>query len=421
MPTGKTSTRRSRGAAPTPDATAPAAAAANAPAAAAANGNRTNGDRTNGTRATGARANGARSTGARSNGTRTAATRAGQDAEAPARRTAAAKGAAGAPAAKGGRATSRTGGTSRLRTATGKRVDPGQMAVAEQQSREGLKERTEEGHRKAGRTPPSEMPAADGGAARSKGATRIAWDESIRDRGPVPVTEDEKLLATPDADDASVGRPADFTRTDPWRVMRIMSEFVEGFDTLSSVRRGVSVFGSARTGPDDPQYHAAVEVGRLLAEAGFAVITGAGPGIMEAGNKGAREGNGHSVGCNIELPFEQGSNPYVDTLVNFRYFFVRKTMFIKYSCAFIIFPGGFGTLDELFEALTLIQTGKISQFPVILFGRHYWAGLIRWIQSRVLGDGKISPGDLDLLLVTDDPKEAVDAVVRAYEAQRTAR
>jgi uncharacterized protein (TIGR00730 family) len=126
---------------------------------------------------------------------------------------------------------------------------------------------------------------------------------------------------------------------------------------------------------------------------------------------------GHSVGCNIELPFEQGANPYVDTLVNFRYFFVRKTMFIKYSVAFIIFPGGFGTLDELFEALTLIQTGKISQFPVILFGRHYWAGLIRWIQSRVLVEGKISPGDVDLLLVTDDPREAVDAVVRAYRAQ----
>jgi hypothetical protein len=199
--------------------------------------------------------------------------------------------------------------------------------------------------------------------------------------------------------------------------MRIMGEFIEGFDTLSTIRAGVTIFGSARTGPDDPQYRAAEEVGRLLAEAGFAVITGAGPGIMEAGNRGARLAGGHSVGCNIELPFEQGANPYVDTLVNFRYFFVRKTMFIKYSVAFIIFPGGFGTLDELFEALTLIQTGKIRQFPVILFGRHYWAGLIRWIQSRVLVEGKISPGDVDLLIVTDDPREAVDAVVRAYRAQ----
>jgi uncharacterized protein (TIGR00730 family) len=139
---------------------------------------------------------------------------------------------------------------------------------------------------------------------------------------------------------------------------------------------------------------------------------------MEAGNRGARDGGGYSVGCNIELPFEQGNNPYVDTLVNFRYFFVRKTMFIKYSVAFVVFPGGFGTLDELFEALTLIQTGKLYQFPVILFGRRYWAGLIRWLQTRVQGEGKISPGDVDLMLLTDDPREAVDAVVRAYEAQR---
>jgi hypothetical protein len=175
-------------------------------------------------------------------------------------------------------------------------------------------------------------------------------------------------------------------------------------------------------GPDDPQYKHAVEVGRLLAEAGFSVITGAGPGIMEAANMGAREGGGKSIGCNIELPFEQGANPYVDTLVNFRYFFVRKTMFIKYSVAFIIFPGGFGTLDELFEAVTLIQTGKIFQFPVVLFGRHYWAGLIRWLRARVLGEGKISDGDLDLMLLTDDPREAVKAVVAAYGAQtETAR
>ena len=307
-------------------------------------------------------------------------------------------------------------GTRRLRTATGKRVDPDQLAAAGQQALDGLRERTEEGHRKAGRTPPSE--ALDGAAAgRSKGQSRVALDESIRDYHHTgAVTEDEKLLTTP-SQDRGVGAPADFTRTDPWRVMRIMGEFIEGFDTLSTIRAGVTIFGSARTGPDDPQYRAAEEVGRLLAEAGFAVITGAGPGIMEAGNRGARLAGGHSVGCNIELPFEQGANPYVDTLVNFRYFMVRKTMFIKYSVAFIIFPGGFGTLDELFEALTLIQTGKISQFPVILFGRHYWAGLIRWLQARVLGEGKISPGDVDLLIVTDDPREAVDAVVRAYRAQ----
>src|SRR5690606_10531270 len=171
------------------------------------------------------------------------------------------------------------------------------------------------------------------------------------------------------------------------------------------------------TGPEDPSYHAAQETARLLGAEGFSIITGAGPGIMEAANKGARAAGAHSIGCNIELPFEQGANPYVDTLINFRYFMVRKTMFIKYSVAFIIFPGGFGTLDELFEALTLIQTGKIYQFPVVLFGRHYWAGLLRWLQTRVVAEGKISPSDLDLILLTDDPAEAAQAVIDAYRAQ----
>jgi uncharacterized protein (TIGR00730 family) len=234
-------------------------------------------------------------------------------------------------------------------------------------------------------------------------------DQAIRD---LPtLTEDEKLLQSPHSDLGA------FTRSDPWRVMRITSEFVEGFDALADITKGVTIFGSARTGPDDPQYEAACETARLLAVAGFSIITGAGPGIMEAANKGAKLGGGHSVGCNIELPFEQGANPYVDTLVNFRYFFVRKTMFIKYSNAFIIFPGGFGTLDELFEALTLIQTGKIFQFPVVLFGRHYWAGLVRWMSSKLAGEGKISPGDLDLLLLTDDPAEAAQAVIDAHAAQ----
>ena len=288
------------------------------------------------------------------------------------------------------------------RTAGGKKASPEVLAEASANSREGMRERTEAGHRMAGRTPPSEK-----SPARSSGAVRVV-DDSIRSYA--PITEDEKLLqAGSDRDD--------FTRTDPWRVLRIMGEFIEGFDNLAHVRRGVSIFGSARTHPDDPQYTAAQEVARLLAEAGFAIITGAGPGIMEAANKGAKLGGGASIGCNIELPFEQGSNPYVDTLINFRYFFVRKTMFIKYSNAFIIFPGGFGTLDECFEALTLIQTGKIYQFPVIMFGRHYWAGLIRWIQSRVLGESKISAGDLDLILLTDDPREAAHAVIQAWEAQ----
>ena len=225
-----------------------------------------------------------------------------------------------------------------------------------------------------------------------------------------PMTEDEKLLQTPSPGES-------FTKTDPWRVMRITAEFVEGFDTLATVERGVTICGSARISPDDPHYAAAQEVARILAENGFAIITGAGPGIMEAANKGARMAGGRSIGCNIELPFEQGANPYVDTLVQFRYFFVRKTMFIKYSVAFIIFPGGFGTLDELFEAVTLIQTGKISQFPVILFGRRYWAGLIRWLQARVLAERKIAAGDIDLMVLTDDPAEAANAVIRAYESQ----
>jgi len=288
------------------------------------------------------------------------------------------------------------------RTASGKKASPEVLAEASATAREGMRERTEAGHRMAGRTPPSEK-----SPARSSGAVKVV-DDSIRSYA--PVTEDEKLLQ------AGSDRN-DFTRTDPWRVMRIMGEFIEGFDNLAHVQRGVSIFGSARTHPDDPQYQAAQEVSRLLAEAGFAIITGAGPGIMEAANKGAKMGGGASIGCNIELPFEQGSNPYVDTLINFRYFFVRKTMFIKYSNAFIILPGGFGTLDEAFEALTLIQTGKIYQFPVIMFGRHYWAGLIRWIQSRVLGESKISPGDLDLILLTDDPQEAAHAVIQAWEAQ----
>jgi uncharacterized protein (TIGR00730 family) len=234
-------------------------------------------------------------------------------------------------------------------------------------------------------------------------------DQAIRDR-PM-LTEDEKLLQPAQSDQGA------FTHSDPWRVMRIMSEFVEGFDALADITKGVTIFGSARIGPDDPHYAAAQETARLLAAQGFSIITGAGPGVMEAANKGAKAGGGHSVGCNIELPFEQGANPFVDTLVHFRYFFVRKTMFIKYSNAFIIFPGGFGTLDELFEALTLIQTGKIYQFPVVLFGTAYWDGLLQWIRSRVAAEGKISAGDLDLLVITDDPAEAAQAVIDAHAAQ----
>jgi uncharacterized protein (TIGR00730 family) len=297
---------------------------------------------------------------------------------------------------------------SKPRTAAGKQASPASRTRAEKESLAGLKARTTEGHRKAGREPDDGARVSSGARAVRRMDPRLV-DQAIRDRP--TLTEDEKLLQSPE------GELGGFTTSDPWRVMRITSEFVEGFDALAGITKGVTIFGSARTGPDDAQYDAARETAKLLAEQGFSIITGAGPGIMEAANRGAKEGGGHSVGCNIELPFEQGANPYVDTLVNFRYFFVRKTMFIKYSNAFIIFPGGFGTLDELFEALTLIQTGKIYQFPVILFGRHYWAGLVRWITSRLVGEGKISPGDLDLLLLTDDPAEAAQAVIDAHAAQ----
>jgi uncharacterized protein (TIGR00730 family) len=295
------------------------------------------------------------------------------------------------------------------RTATGKAGSTTTRNQAEQDSREGYMTRTEEGHRAAGRAPGTAEPLVSSGARKVRRPARLV-DEDIRPR-PM-LTEDEKLLQGPVRDLEG------FTRSDPWRVMRITAEFVEGLDALSGITKGVALFGSARTGPDDPMYVAARETARLLAAQGFSIITGAGPGIMEAANRGARDAGGHSVGCNIELPFEQGSNPYVDTLVQFRYFFARKTMFIKYSNAFIIFPGGFGTLDELFEALTLIQTGKIYQFPVILFGRHYWAGLVRWLTSRMAAEGKISPGDLDLMLLTDDPAEAAQAVIDAHAAQR---
>ena len=232
-------------------------------------------------------------------------------------------------------------------------------------------------------------------------AGAVAVDDAIRD----PLTEDQRLL------DAT---PSDFRRDETWRVLRIQSELVEGIDNLGTLGKAVSIFGSARTHSDDPYYEAARRTAALLAGAGFAVITGGGPGIMEAANRGARDVQGRSIGCNIELPFEQGANPYVDTVINFRYFFVRKTMFIKYSWAFVIFPGGFGTLDELFEALTLIQTGKISHFPVVLFGTAYWRGLYAWMREQLLAGGKISEADLDLVQLTDDPEEAAQIITAVH-------
>ena len=207
----------------------------------------------------------------------------------------------------------------------------------------------------------------------------------------------------------------DFTHTDPWRVFRIMSEFVDGFDALSQIPPSIAIFGSARTKPDDPDYVAAVETARLLAKAGFGIITGGGPGIMEAGNKGAQEGDNVSIGCNIELPFEQGSNPNLDISLDFHYFFVRKTMFVKYAEAFVIFPGGFGTMDELFEALTLIQTQKVSHFPVILYNSKYWAGLINWIRDTMLPSNKVNTDDIGLLMLSDDPAEICKIVIEAYQ------
>jgi uncharacterized protein (TIGR00730 family) len=222
-------------------------------------------------------------------------------------------------------------------------------------------------------------------------------------------TEDEQLLESPPPQTAAQF----FLKSDSWRVLRIMGEFVWGFDNLADVSDGVTIFGSARTQPDDAYYQKAVETARLLAQARIPVITGGGPGIMEAANRGALDGGGLSIGCNIELPFEQGSNPYLTRSLNFKFFFVRKTMFVKYATAFIVFPGGYGTLDELFEALTLIQTGKVTHFPVILFGREYWSGLVDWLTDTVAAERKINPADLHLFRVTDDPAEAAAIVIEA--------
>jgi uncharacterized protein (TIGR00730 family) len=226
-------------------------------------------------------------------------------------------------------------------------------------------------------------------------------------RGVERPTEDRALLER--------AQLPEFLESDPWRVLRIQAEFVEGFDAMAAVGPAVTFFGSARVRPPDPMYDAARALAAELARRGFAIITGGGPGIMEAANRGAQEGGGLSVGCNIELPFEQSLNDYIDLGIEFHYFFVRKTMFVKYAEAFVIFPGGFGTLDELFESLTLIQTGKIVHFPVVLFNSSYWAGLRAWIQERVLAEKKISPEDLDLMVVTDDIQHAADVVQQYYQ------
>ncbi|MDO5617182.1 TIGR00730 family Rossman fold protein [Kocuria sp.] len=255
-------------------------------------------------------------------------------------------------------------------------------------------------------TSPSSHSAADGKPFRHKGPILLRGRELQRS------TSDQRFLEP----EVVAGRePGDFTRTDPWRVLRIQSEFVDGFDTLARLGPAISVFGSARTAPDSPEYALGREVGQALGEAGYAVITGGGPGIMEAANRGAHEVGATSVGLGIELPHEQGLNQYIDLGINFRYFFVRKTMFAKYSQGFIVLPGGFGTLDELFESLTLVQTSKMTRFPVVLMGKAFWAPLLEWIEETLVREGMISPADTDLLCVTDSAQEAVAVMSEAHE------
>jgi uncharacterized protein (TIGR00730 family) len=255
--------------------------------------------------------------------------------------------------------------------------------------------------------PPSPLPA--GQVSESyRGPVRLRGDQQDKTNS----TTDQRLLDS--------RGPSDWVHTDPWRVLRIQAEFVEGFGALAGLPRAVTVFGSARTKPGAKYYEKAEQIGAALADEGFAVITGGGPGIMEAANKGAKEAGGMSVGLGIELPFEQGLNKYVDLGINFRYFFARKTMFVKYSQAYVCLPGGFGTLDELFEALTLVQTKKVTKFPVVLFGSDYWGGLADWIEQTVVEAGNISEPDLGLLHVTDDVDDMVRVVHDAYAAWEAA-
>jgi len=268
-------------------------------------------------------------------------------------------------------------------------------------------------------SPEVEPSYAEGGLKNR--ASRRRWVGPGNGSGrPIPRrTADEQLFERPMPVEP-VPRASDlgaFTHTDSWRVLRIQGEFVSGINALAEVGAAVSVFGSARFNESHPMYAAARRLGDLLARSGFAVMTGGGPGLMEAVNRGAFEAGGLSIGCNIELPFEQISNPYTNLAINFRYFFVRKTMFVKYSNGFVIFPGGFGTLDELFEALTLVQTRKIRRFPIILYSRPYWQGLLEWIAGTQLAQGAISPEDLNLLLMTDSVEEARDMLVDCYQTR----
>jgi uncharacterized protein (TIGR00730 family) len=246
-------------------------------------------------------------------------------------------------------------------------------------------------------------------------------DNPVRQRGAVTMRGEAIPSTTADQHLLDSRARADWKQKDAWRALRILSEFVEGFDTLADMPPAVSVFGSARCKPGTPECELAERLAAALARAGFAVITGGGPGVMEAANKGAREAGGLSVGLGIELPFEQGLNDWVEIGIHFRYFFARKTMFVKYAQAFCVLPGGFGTLDELFEALTLVQTGKVTRFPVVLLGTQYWSGLITWMREVMLAEQKIGPTDLDLFCVTDDVEHAVQHILAAAEPIGPAR
>ncbi len=245
-----------------------------------------------------------------------------------------------------------------------------------------------------------------------KASLKQAW-RGTKQKGPILLRRAQVDEGTTDQRLLDTSGEAEWVHSDPWRVLRIQAEFVEGFGALAELGPAISVFGSARTRPGDPYYAVAEEVGKQLVAADFAVITGGGPGVMEAANKGASEAGGVSVGLGIELPFEAGLNAWVDIGINFRYFFARKTMFLKYSQGFIVLPGGMGTFDELFEALTLRQTGKVTSFPIVLIGTDYWVGLIDWLRDSVAATGKINPEDLDMLQLTDDIGEAVQAMVDA--------
>jgi uncharacterized protein (TIGR00730 family) len=257
------------------------------------------------------------------------------------------------------------------------------------------------------------VPRVGGSHAPPQGTSDPARDRVARRRSQgTASTADQRLLDT--------RGPSDWVHTDPWRVLRIQAEFVEGFEALAGLGPAVSIFGSARTQPGTADYVTATRLAAALSGAGYAVVTGGGPGIMEAANKGAFEAGGTSVGLGIELPFEQGMNEWVDIAIAFRYFFARKTMFVKYAQAFVVFPGGFGTFDELFEALTLVQTHKVTSFPVVLMGTTYWGGLVDWLREHVLAQGNINEGDLDLFHVTDDIDEAValiDAGMRGHDGE----